>query len=481
MKRRLLVLLVASASFSQLSAAELKRVENAIKGQYIVVFKDGAEASVNGERRGSPASVADRVADIAGRNGLPVDLVYEHALQGFVTRASEARIRRLLTDDRIAFIEEDGISYPSITQFNATWGLDRVDQPNLPLNGTYVYDSGASSVRVYVIDTGILATHTDLSGRVLTGTTFVSDGRGTSDCNGHGTHVAGTVAGTTWGVAKQARVVPVRVFGCTGGAANSTIAAAIDWVRANHVKPAVVNMSLGGSANSTVDTATNNLINAGVLAVVAAGNSNANACNFSPARVANAVTVGATASNDARSVWSSTQASNFGSCLDLFAPGTSITSAWWTSTTATNTINGTSMASPHVAGTAALYLETSPTATPSQVANAIITNATTGKVTNAGSGSPNRLLYSRFASGAPTITDFNCPDMANSGAGQYFCDVSFTSGTPVTITWNGDVGSEVFFGTCGQFQTVNMTVEVSNASGSDSRTASFACPTGPIP
>ncbi|MBA2237675.1 MAG: S8 family peptidase [Lysobacter sp.] len=299
-------------------------------------------------------------------------------------------MRRVLNDDRVAFIEEDGMSYPSVTQSNATWGLDRVDQRDLPLNGTYVYDSGASNVRAYVIDTGILTDHNELAGRVLSGRTFISDGRGTSDCNGHGTHVAGTIAGTTWGAAKQALVVPVRVFGCTGGASNSTIAAAIDWVQANHVKPAVVNMSLGGSANSTVDTATNNLISAGVLAVVAAGNGNANACNYSPARVASALTVGATASNDARSVWSSTQASNFGSCLDLFAPGTSITSAWWTSTSATNTISGTSMASPHAAGTAALHLDLNPADTPLVVASAIINNATTGKVTNAGTGSPNR-------------------------------------------------------------------------------------------
>ncbi|PKM09555.1 MAG: hypothetical protein CVV17_00450, partial [Gammaproteobacteria bacterium HGW-Gammaproteobacteria-7] len=352
MKRRLLVLIVAATFAGQLSAAELKRVENPIKGQYIVVFKDGAEASSGAERRGPPASVADRVTEIASRNGLPVDMVYEHALQGFVTRASEARIRQLLNDDRIAFIEEDGMSYPSVTQFNATWGLDRVDQRNLPLNGTYVYDSGASNVRAYVIDTGILATHTNLSGRVLAGTTFINDGRGTSDCNGHGTHVAGTIAGTTWGVAKQAKVVPVRVFGCTGGASNSTIAAAIDWVRANHVKPAVVNMSLGGPKNSTVDVATNNLINAGVLAVVAAGNNNSNACNFSPANVPNALTLGATTSTDARASFS-----NWGTCLDLFAPGNAITSAWWTSTSATNTISGTSMASPHAAGAAALYLE----------------------------------------------------------------------------------------------------------------------------
>lgn len=450
MKRNLLVLCIAATFAGQLSAAELKRVENPIQGQYIVVFKDGVQ-SEEGKRRGPPQQVVDTVVDIAARHDLPVDRIYEHALQGFVTRASESQIRRLLNDDRIAFVEEDGMSYPSVTQFNATWGLDRVDQRNLPLNGTYVYDSGASNVRAYVIDTGILTGHNDLAGRVLPGRTFISDGRGTSDCNGHGTHVAGTIAGTTWGIAKQARVVPVRVFGCTGGASNSTIAAAIDWVKANHVKPAVVNMSLGGSANSTVDTATNNLINAGVLAVVAAGNGNANACNFSPARVGNALTIGATASNDARSVWSSTQASNFGSCLDLFAPGTSITSAWWTSASATNTISGTSMASPHAAGTAALHLELNPTATPSAVASAIINNATTGKVTNPGTGSPNRLLYTRFVAAPPPppppslAVNLTCTFTGLIGSGPLYDCQAFASGgaQPYTFQWSsGSVWQE---------------------------------------
>ncbi|MDX2298504.1 MAG: S8 family peptidase, partial [Xanthomonadaceae bacterium] len=272
----------------------------------------------------------------------------------------------------------------------ATWGIDRVDQASLPLNGTYIYDTGAPSVRVYVIDTGILASHTQFGGRVVGGATAVSDGRGTSDCNGHGTHVSGTIGGSTYGIAKSVTLVPVRVFGCTGGAANSTIIAGMDWVRTNHVKPAVVNMSLGGPAASTIDTAANNLINAGVTVVVAAGNDNQDACNFSPARVANAITVGSTTSTDARSSFS-----NFGSCLDLFAPGSSITSAWWTSTTATNTISGTSMASPHVAGAAALVLQGSPSASPATVRNTLVNKATLNKVTGAGTGSPNRLLFTR--------------------------------------------------------------------------------------
>jgi subtilisin family serine protease len=232
------------------------------------------------------------------------------------------------------------------------------------------------------------------------------------------------------------------VFGCvgTGGASNSTIAAAIDWVRANHVKPAVVNMSLGGSKNSTVDVATNNLINAGVLAVVAAGNSNANACNFSPANVPNALTLGATTSTDARASFS-----NWGSCLDLFAPGNAITSAWWTSPSATSTISGTSMASPHAAGAAALYLENNPAATPAQVANAIISNATTGKVTNPGTGSPNRLLYTRFAAAPPPpppsslAVDITCSftGLIGGSGPLYDCLALAAGGTqPYTYEWS---------------------------------------------
>ena len=240
-------------------------------------------------------------------------------------------------DARIEFIEQDSVVSLDATQNNATWGLDRIDQRDRPLNGSYVYDVTASNVRAYIIDSGIRASHSDFGGRVLSGYTAINDGRGTNDCNGHGTHVAGTVGGATWGVAKSVRLVPVRVFGCTGGSSNSIILAGINWVAANAVRPAVANMSLGGGASSTTDSATNNLINSGVTVVVAAGNSGANACNYSPARVANAITVGSTTSSDARSNFS-----NYGSCVNVFAPGSSIRSAWYTSNTATNTISGTS-------------------------------------------------------------------------------------------------------------------------------------------
>jgi subtilisin family serine protease len=297
--------------------------------------------------------------------------------------------RKLSEDDRIAWVEEDGEVSIITTQSNAPWGLDRIDQRSRPLSGTFTYTRTGSGVRAYVIDTGILPNHTQFCSRAAV--SYDALGGNGIDCNGHGTHVAGTIGGSTYGVAKGVLLRGVRVLNCSGSGTWSQIIAGIDWVRANHVKPAVANMSLGGGANSSVDTAVNNLINAGVTVVVAAGNSNANACNYSPARVGNAITVGSTTSSDARSSFS-----NYGSCLDIFAPGSSITSAWHTSTTATNTISGTSMASPHVAGVAALYLSGSTTASPATVRNALVSNATTNVVTSAGTGSPNRLLFTNY-------------------------------------------------------------------------------------
>ena len=392
-----LIALGAATAF----AGELRTTQKPIRGQYIVVLKDetarlSAEPAVAGKAR-----VPEVARSIAANHRAKLLRSYEHALRGFVVQADEAALQKLLADPRVAYVEEDGYATLSATQSGATWGLDRVDQRTLPLNGTYVYDTTASNVRAYIIDSGILTTHSQFGGRIGNGFDAINDGRGVQDCNGHGTHVAGTVGGSTWGMAKGVTLHPVRVFGCSGGSAWSTIIAGIDWVRANHVKPAVANMSLGGSANSSIDIATNNLINAGVTVVVAAGNGASDACGFSPARVPNAITVGATDSADRRSIWTAGfQESNYGSCVDLFAPGTAITSAWWNSTTATNTINGTSMASPHVAGAAALYLANNPTAAPATVANAILANATVNVVSDT-RGSPNRLLYSRFTAPPP--------------------------------------------------------------------------------
>ncbi len=397
MKKHLILLGILLAMSFSLSASELLRVENPIKGQYIVVFKDDSNRPPHDA--GAPfddARVDQAVAeaamstavDLASVFDVTVSNVYTHALQGMAITANERTISAMLSDPRIAFIEEDAEVFLSNTQTNAPWGLDRIDQRNLPLDGRFTAANGASNVRAYVIDSGIRASHTQFGGRVLSGATAINDGRGTNDCNGHGTHVAGTIGASTWGVAKSVRLVPVRVFGCTGGSSNSTIIAGIDWVAANAVRPAVANMSLGGPASSAIDNATNNLNNRGVVVVVAAGNENQNACNVSPARVGAAMTVGSTTSSDSRSNFS-----NFGSCVNIFAPGSSIRSTWHTSNTATNTISGTSMAAPHVAGVVAMWLSVNPGASPSQIRNAIYDRATTNRLSGIGSGSPNRLLF----------------------------------------------------------------------------------------
>jgi subtilisin family serine protease len=301
-------------------------------------------------------------------------------------------------------------------------------------------------VHAYVIDTGIRATHTDFGGRVSLDYTGVNDGNGASDCNGHGTHVAGTIGGATWGVAKGVRLHSVRVFGCSGGAPWSTIIGAVDWVTANHLKPAVVNMSLGGSANQAVDDAISNSVAAGIVYAVAAGNgSGSDACGTSPARARAALTVGSTDSTDRRSSFS-----NIGSCIDLFAPGGGITSDWYTSDTATASLSGTSMATPHVAGSAALFLGATPSATPAQVANVLINNSTGGRVIDAGTGSPNRLLYTNFISGdGPTVckgqTTPGATHWQQYGADGLYLDVNtsgcgFTS-APLYLTSMGGLGN----------------------------------------
>ena len=361
---------------------------------WIVVFDDAALADVHSDRGVAIGSLAHQ---LAGNHQGRVKHVLRHALTGAILElASEKQAERLAEHPAVKLVEENGIVHASATQSNPTWGLDRIDQRDLPLSASYTYDTTASNVNAYIIDTGILTTHTQFGGRAVHGIDTVDNDSNATDCNGHGTHVAGTVGGSTYGVAKAVRLVAVRVLNCSGSGTDAGVIAGVDWVTANHTKPAVANMSLGGGLSTALDNAVQNSINAGVTYVLAAGNENQNACNTSPARVAAAITVGSTTSSDARSSFS-----NYGSCLDLFAPGSSITSAWHTSTSATNTISGTSMASPHVAGVAALYLAANPSATPSQVASAITSNATTGKVTSPGTGSPNRLLYSLFGGSPP--------------------------------------------------------------------------------
>ncbi len=363
---------------------KILKKQNKIENHYIVVLDE----AVVGER--GDYSIAEYIAEEMAINYRgKIKHVYKHALNGFAIEMSEADAEILSQDFRVKYVEEDGVMETIATQTNPPWGLDRIDQRDRPLSGTYTYNWTGSGVRVYVIDTGIRTAHTQFGGRASN--VFDVNGGNGQDCNGHGTHVSGTVGGSTYGVAKSALLRGVRVFGCGSTTSTSNIIAGVNWVTSNHIKPAVANMSVGGPASSSMDTAVNNLINAGVTVAVAAGNSNVDACTQSPARAAAAITVGSTTSSDARSSFS-----NWGTCLDLFAPGSSILSAWYTSNTATATLSGTSMASPHVAGVAALYKQANPSASPATIRDAIVNNSTTNRLTGIGSGSPNRLLYSLF-------------------------------------------------------------------------------------
>jgi subtilisin family serine protease len=401
MKKSLLLLAVAAALDSAVATAgEFVRGEagRAIPDCYVVVLKPGAAVRAGSLQAGS--TVSQLAVGAAARFGGRVQHFYETALSGYSICLPERAAEALARDPAVELVEQDQVMSTVATQSGATWGIDRIDQRNLPLSGTYTYNFTGAGVHAYIIDTGIRASHQQFGGRVSSqGFTAISDGNGTSDCNGHGTHVSGTVGSATYGVAKGVTLHPVRVLGCTGSGSTSGVIAGVDWVTQNRILPAVANMSLGGGVSSALDTAVANSIASGVTYAIAAGNSNANACNSSPARVATALTVGSTTTTDARSSFS-----NFGTCVDLFAPGSSITSTWNTSDTATNTISGTSMATPHVAGVAALYLSQFGNQSAATVASAIVNNATTGVVVSPGTGSPNRLLFSLFGGGGGSTT-----------------------------------------------------------------------------
>ncbi|MBI3687063.1 MAG: S8 family peptidase [Actinobacteria bacterium] len=366
----------------------------AVPGSYLVLLKDSATPK---------SATALTATSLTGTYGGRVVNTWQHAAHGFSARMNADQASRLAADPRVAYVQADAEVHALATQTNPpSWGLDRIDQRNLPLDASYSYSTTASNVHAYIVDTGIRTSHSTFGGRASVGTDVIGDGQNGQDCNGHGTHVAGTVGGAEYGVAKGVSLVAVRVLDCNGSGTTSGVVTGVNWVAANAIKPAVANMSLGGGPDTTLDTAVRNAITSGVTFGIASGNSNANACNYSPARVAEAITVNASDISDNRASFS-----NYGTCTDIFAPGVNITSSWNTSDTATNTISGTSMATPHVVGAAALYLATNPAATPAQVQSAMVAAATPNKIVNPGTGSPNLLLYT--GSGTGTVVTVTNP------------------------------------------------------------------------
>lgn len=376
------------------------------------------------------------------------DQEFSHAIHGAVYDLNEEKAKALAEDPQVAYVERDRIISIDSVQSAPTWGLDRLDQVSLPLNQTYTYIVDGSNVNAYIIDTGILLTHSEFQGRADSGFDFVDNDSDATDCNGHGTHVAGTIGSVTYGVAKNVRLHAVRVLDCSGSGSVSGVIAGIEWVTAHHVKPAVANMSLGGGVSQAIDDAVNASIQAGVTYAVAAGNENTSACNGSPARVPAAITVGASTNADVRASFS-----NYGNCVDLFAPGQDITSTWIGSNTATNTISGTSMATPHVVGVAALYLSAHPSASPIEVAAALVGGASPGRLSSIGTGSPNLLLNVGFLSGSTPP-----PPPVDPGA------VALVSGVPVSGIATAKDGEKYFVIQVPAGSSV-LTVEISGGTG----------------
>jgi subtilisin family serine protease len=472
--KRFLVALVALALAVPLLAAGKKlgivhAKKNRIPNAYIVVLEN---------RTVDVDVAADDLIKIHGAGRLKH--LYKAALKGFAVEMNENQAARMADDPRVQYIEEDSLVTADTTQTGATWGLDRIDQRNLPLDGNYTYNTTASNVHAYIVDTGILISHSQFGGRASVGVDEIGDGHNGIDCNGHGTHVSGTVGGSTYGVAKGVSLVAVRVLDCSGSGSNSGVIAGVNWVAANAIKPAVANMSLGGGASQALDDAVTGAVNNGVVFCVAAGNGDAagnpqDACTTSPARAAAAITVSATDSTDHKASWA-----NYGTCVDIFAPGVNITSSWYSSTTATNTISGTSMATPHVAGASALYLAGNTTATPAAVVSALTSNATSGIVISPGTGSPNRFLYTGFIGGggtpAPTISSFS-PASGGVGTSVSISGTNFTGAT--SVKFNGQSASFSVGGSTSITATVpncssSGQVSVTTAGGTATSSGSFS-------
>ena len=418
--RRISVNDQSTAIVSTLSVPDGAQAGDVIPGRYIVRFASDASVGI-----------------AASNLSVGVRAFFTSAIDGFVADLSSDDLADLRNNPNVIAIEPDtvvsGDTNVTSPQTGATWGLDRIDQRGLPFNGQYNFTSTGRGVTAYVVDTGILATHTQFEGRVLPGFTAIADGKGSTDCNGHGTHVAGTIAGSTYGVAKDTTLVPVRILACSGSGTTSGVIAGIDWMISNHAAgvPAVANMSIGGGLSASLNSAVDRAVADGISVVVAAGNSNANACSYSPASAVNAITVAATNLLDNRASFS-----NWGTCVDIFAPGQSITSAGISSTTAIASLSGTSMASPHVAGVVALYLQQNPSSSPANTAATINNAATRGIVGNAGTGTPNRLVYSADFASAPNSVSSSPTALAAVGYDQSvrltWAVPSFNGGTAIT-------------------------------------------------